>query len=289
MANFIERKGRVRKMKPVTMSLLLAVLIGLASIMSSQLGNAKTATIIGNDVSAEQLRPEVVEDFEKDNGWKIVPTPYDPTFVNSRVDQNIVNGKPGDLNDTPAKKIYGVRFQFKYPGYNFVTIFPPVLKDKDGKDVVDPVTRETIGPAIPLNGVVKKVSVWVMSQGKKYILEGYLRDWKGNTHRIIFKHRGLNGRMNPDLNFIGWRPMVAEVPIDLPQQITSYPKFKTLKFIKFIVRATPHTSTEPVYLFFDNLKILTNRFDVHFDGAEINTNWGKGLTKTDQIINKPNQ
>ncbi len=259
-----------------TISLVLAVFIAITGSTDTK---AKTKTIIGNDVSAYQLRPEVVEDFEKDNGWKIVPTPYDPTFVNSRADQNVVDGKPGDLGDTPAKKVYGVRFQFRYPGYNFVTIFPPILKEKDGKDALDPVTQEVIGPAVPLKGVVQKLSVWVMSQGKKYVLEGYIRDWKGNTHKVLFRYRDEDGRMRADLDFVGWRPMVADIPVDVPQEVSSFPKHKGLKFVKFIVRSTPHTNTEPVYLFFDQLKTLTNRFDVHFDGAEINTEWGDHLQK----------
>lgn len=274
------------------------VRVALIAAMLTVLGTGQAIfsqgfeTPIGTDVDSDQWKPVMLENFEKANGWKAVPTPYDPTYMQSRVDQKYVDGKPSSIQDTednPAKKVFGVKFQFRFPGYNFVTIFPPVVKDDEGKDAIDPVTKERIGPALPVPGVAKKFSVWVMSQGKKYKLEAYIRDWKGNSHRLIFKHK-KDGKMAADLDFVGWRPMIAEVPSHIPQEVDSYPKNKGLKFIKFIVRATPRTSTEPAFVFFDELKVLTNQFDVHFDGAEVSTDWGGKLSELKgRINNRPDQ
>ncbi len=295
-------KRLIQLQKTLFLLPLLAVTLMFLGADNLQ-SKSKVSTAIGNDVSQDQWRPVTLDPFEGpwkkgdrvfgpwdlEGPWKAVSTPYDPDQINSRVDQRYVDGKPGDLRDTPHKQVFGVKFQFRYPGYNFITVFPPVLKDKkDGSDALDPVTKERIGPAIPIPGIAKKLSVWVLSQGKKYVLEGYLRDWKGNTHRVLFKHRDVqDGKYKANLRFIGWRPMVAEVPVDIPQEIDSYPRNKGLKFIKFIVRATPHTSTEPAFVFFDQLKVLTNQFDVHFDGAQINVDWGGKLNPIKGRINTP--
>lgn len=218
--------------------------------------------------------PIPIEDFEKPSNWKGVPTPYDPNRINSLVDIRFIDGRPGDLGDLPARKVFGIKFQFRYPGYNFVTLFPPVLKDSDGNPILDTETQEKVGPAIVMPGRTRRVSVWVMSQGKDYTLEGYIRDWKGNSHKLKFG----------SLKYIGWRPLAADVPLSIPQAVGSYPQTKTLKFIKFIIRSTRRTSTEPVYIFIDQLKVLTNKFDVHFDGAEIDTSWGGTLSPVKGLL-----
>lgn len=265
-----------------TRSFVFMALLGAFLISSNGNILSQPKTLTGNDVSSNQLIPIPIEDFEKPMEWKSIATPYDPNKINSYADIKFVDGRPADLGDLPAKKVLGLKYQFRYPGYNFITLFPPTLRNPDGTPTLDAQSQEKIGPALEMPGRTRKISIWVMSEGKDYTLEGYIKDWQGNTHRINFG----------SLQYIGWRPLIAEIPSSIPQGIGSYPQTKTLKFIKFIIRSTRRTTTEPVFLFFDQLKVLTNKFDVHFDGAEVDRNWGsnlspvKGLLQATKPVNK---
>lgn len=294
-----DNMNNIRKTSIVLSISLFAVSLlgGIAFAKSSAV-----STAIGNDVNAQQLKAITVESWEctdADYGWevytdkdkRIPPTYYEGTdFKYNPKDSSAqamrqvktVNGAPGDLRDylKPDKnKLLGLKFRFTYPGYNEVTVRPPRNKkyevervrsyvtanDLDRKDYKKPESQREFKNAVytiygvELPGVVKKLSIWALGRGNEYTLEGWIEDWKGDSHIVKFG----------SLDFVGWRPLTADIPEYVPQDTNSYPQIKTLVFKQFKIRSTPQTSGETVYLFLDELKILSDTFEVNFDGAEV--------------------
>lgn len=266
---------------------------------------AGVETAIGNDVSESELRAVTVESWDRDYsgggyGWEVftdkdtkVRGPYQPVASNLQAEREVklIRGTPADIKYNIGKedvRILGVKFAFTFPGYNVVTIRPPAVdhyiierprpylneialaENYIAKSCYQDPSLSTIFRTqraqmvdcivgVELPGRVSKISVWVLGRGNEYTLEGWIEDWKGNTH--IFKFGSLD--------FVGWRPLTITIPKSIPQEVDSFPQIKTLVFKQFKIRSTPQTSLETVYLFFDELKILTNIFEPHFDGAQI--------------------
>lgn len=266
---------------------------------------AGVETAIGSDVTQNELRAITVESWDRDfsgggYGWEVITDkdtktkgPYQPVASNLLVEREVklIKGTPADIRYNIGKedvRILGVKFAFTFPGYNVVTIRPPAVdhfmverprpylnelalaenyqarscyQNPELSNVFKTQRAQMIDcvVGIELPGEVQKISVWVMGRGNEYTLEGWIEDWKGETHILKFG----------SLDFVGWRPLTVTIPKTIPQEVASYPQIKTIVFKQFKIRSTPQTSLETVYLFFDELRILTNIFEPYFDGAQI--------------------
>jgi hypothetical protein len=287
--------------KKITIGISIASILatGLVGFASAQKKGVKTSN--GNDLSANELRAITIETWDKtpwevftDKDQKEYPTypgasyKYENTLTNSQVVREVKlidGGYPRDIKyldlkqDKKDLKVLGIKFKFTYPGNNEVTIRPPRAKEFEvirprgfvsdnnltSKDQKTPVEKR--GPSevmdtiygIEFPGVAKAISVWVCGRGNDYDLEGWIEDYKGNTHILKFGNIG----------FVGWRPMTANIPASVPQFTDTYPASKTAVFKQFKIRSNPRSTGETVYLFMDELRILTDAFEVHFDGANL--------------------
>ncbi len=124
--------------------------------------------------------------------------------------------------------------------------------------------------AIQMPGRAKGISIWVHGRGNDYYLQAWVKDWTGETHILNFG----------SMNFVGWRPMKAFIPPYVPQSADSYPQTKVLKITRFAVLSGPEAPVEDVYVFFDQLKILTDTFEINFDGQELHKAFDGGQSKS---------
>lgn len=259
---------------------ILAVCAVMAYAFVPQSALSRIDTNVPPDISAEQLKAFVVEDFEdegkigNDEGWRISSVPRQITDESkkknnpvAKLEHKIIQGRPNDMrpdvwsanergikNDRvdKAQKVYGVHFRFKYPGYNSVHIEPPVNPELNP----DPNVKER---GIKLPGRARALSMWVHGRGADYDLEAWVNDYTGRTHILKFG----------SINFVGWRPLRTYIPVNIPQAVDTYPQTKYLKLVRLVLRATPNATTEDTYVFFDQLKLLTDDFEVNFDGQEL--------------------
>jgi hypothetical protein len=272
-------------------SFLPVLICSLAVIMSGILAPdsavSRLNTNVPADYSEDELKALVVEDFEKPADWVLETIPkknadakknpvpsLELKYVDSGPSDLIPEKWSADKKGMDKSRCLGLHFRFKYPGYNSVHLLPPpeVQWDEPAKKVLthDPRTgTEVQERAIQLPGRTKGVSMWVHGRGNDYTMECWLKDYKGDVH--ILKMGSVN--------FVGWRPMRVAVPVNIPQEIQSYPQTRVTKIVRFVIRANPNAGTEDIYLFFDQLKVLTDVFEVNFDGQNLHKAFEGGSGK----------
>lgn len=279
-------------------SAVIAAIVAFSGIAYAEKKGLKTTN--GNDLGANELKSITLETWDKTE-WEVftdkdseLPDNYGkkpykkdlPPSSQSMRQVKLLKGYPRDVKyldlnkDKDNSQVLAIKFHFTFPGNNEVTIRPPRTDDfkinrprmfinentfsseeakkaPDKRDTNNVNVQPIYGVELP--GVTKSMSVWVLGRGIDYNLEGWFEDYKGDTHIIKFG----------SVNFVGWRPMTAVIPANIPQFVEAYPATKSLVFKQFKLRSTPKTGGDVTYLFFDELKILTDTFDVHFDGANL--------------------
>jgi len=261
------------------------------AFIAPQIALSRLDTNVPADISEDELKALVVEDFEKviigDNAWNVKTTPKrftkDDTEKKlkmknpvSKLELKSVPGGPNDMAveewsltglGKTKEQCLGVNFQFKYPGTNSVHIIPPLeIQWKEKFPVLSynsALGKEVQEPGIELPGRAKAISLWVHGRGHPYDLELWLKDFKGDTH--ILKMGSVK--------FVGWRPMKADIPASVPQSYASYPQTRVTKIVRIVLRAQPNAHAaelmENTYFFFDQIKVLTDMYEVNFDGTEL--------------------
>ena len=292
---------KIKKNIVFIVSLCMAVCFVIS--LSLRDADSKFTTHIPGDVAENEVRALVVEDFEnikiaakvEDDGWFISSTPQEYTKGNeeTRKKKNpvlklmlkSVDGGPSDLKVEEAtsptglgkekKKVLGMNFQFRYPGSNnSVSIEPPFEVDwKERTPVLtyDPAMRKDVAQrALQLPGRIRAISIWVHGRGFPYTMELWIKDYKGEVHVL---------KKEP-VNFVGWKAITFDVPGFVPQTADTYPITRAPKLIRIVLRETTRiagersrsaaaNSTAAAYMFFDQIKVLTDTYEVYFDGQEL--------------------
>lgn len=292
---------------------ILTLCMAASFIINLSVKNAdsKIITNVPADVSGDETKALVVEDFEnlkvvqkvEDDGWFVSSTPKEFTKGDdeSKKRKNPVlsllikpiDSGPNDMKVEDAysptglgkekKKSLGLHFRFRYPGNNSVHLEPPLeidWKDRTPVKTYDQAMRKDVQErGIQLPGRAKAISMWVHARGFPYTMEVWVKDFKGDVH-ILEKQ---------SINFVGWRPMTFDIPDNMPQSSDTYPVTRTSKLVRIVIRevssvtgeysGTSTRNSSDVFVFFDQIKVLTDTYEVYFDGQDLHKSF-EGTTNT---------
>jgi len=150
--------------------------------------------------------------------------------------------------DAPPLRSFGIRGAFDRRGYNWIDLFPVLKEDSDAKPF-----------EIPIPGRVQSMDMWVWGANLKYYIEVYIRDYRGVVHTL---------RLG-DITFPGWRNLRVNIPTNIIQSRRTLPSYAGLTFVKFRIWTQPVERVDNFYIYFKQLKILTDMFEPLFDGNDL--------------------
>lgn len=215
----------------------------VAGMVFAQEAGDPDASMIGIE-SAQQLLKEVsVDRFEMEGFWRATMS-ADQGFSIARL---FVGGPAGkepipdeEGMDIPDENVLGVRVDFLRRGHSSFTIRP-------------------LRP-IPIEGITKTVSVWVVGRNFNHDITLLLQDFFGRNYEIYM------GR----LNFQGWRRLTVAIPpqsIDgrsgIIQRSYHYNNQMGVRITGFRIDTDPMQSFGSYYVYFDDLRAVTDLFAEH--------------------------
>jgi hypothetical protein len=146
----------------------------------------------------------------------------------------------------------GIWGKFDRRGYNWIDVYPSV--PGSGQNGEDPEPFE-----IPIPGRLQYLDMWVWGSNLNYYMEAYFRDYQGVVHTMYLG----------SLAYQGWKNLRIKIPTSIPQSKRVLPRYAGLTFVKFRIWTTPVERVDNFYVYFNQLKVLTDTFESLFDGDEL--------------------
>jgi hypothetical protein len=188
----------------------------------------------------QSLSEVSVDKFEMEGFWHSSIS-SDAGISVSRLFEGGPQNKPpiegeADLNISDSK-VLGTRIDFLRRGYTSLYV--------------------TADRPIPVEGIVKTVSVWVVGRNYNHRLNLLIQDFYGRNFEVYM------GR----LNFQGWKKLTAPIPPQqevgmngIVQQNYHYSNISGLKIIGFRIDCDPMEAYGAYYVYFDDLRAVTDLF-----------------------------
>ncbi|MDR0487347.1 MAG: flagellar filament outer layer protein FlaA [Treponema sp.] len=145
-------------------------------------------------------------------------------------------------------KSLGIHGRFDRQGYNWLDIYPVKADDSNEAPF-----------EIPIPGRVRNIDMWVWGSNLNYYIEVFLRDYQGVVHSLYLGN----------IAYTGWKDLRVNVPNTIPQSKRILPAYAGLTFVKFRVWTQPYERVGNFYIYFKQLKVLTDVFESLFDGNEL--------------------
>ena len=221
----------------ILIALFLVIAVGFVSAQD-EVGDPDSF-MLGIESAQQQLKEVSVEKFETDGFWYSTMS-SDEGYTATRLFFGSPNGKepiPDEEGmDIPDQYVLGTRVDFLRRGYNSFTIRP-------------------IRP-IPIEGVTKTVSMWVVGRNFNHDLSLLIQDFFGKNYEIYM------GK----LNFQGWKRLTVAIPpqtsdgLGVTQRSYHYNNQMGIRITGFRINCDPMESYGSYYIYFDDLRAVTDLF-----------------------------
>jgi len=149
-------------------------------------------------------------------------------------------------------KSLGIHGKFDRRGYNWIDVYP--VKVGSGGEDEDPEPFE-----IPVPGRIRYLDMWVWGSNLNYYMEAYFRDYQGVVYALPMGSLGHQG----------WKNLRVQVPTSIRQSRRVLPRLAGLTFVKFRIWTTPVERVDNFFIYFNQMKVLTDIFESIFDGDEL--------------------
>nr|AGS54371.1 putative flagellar filament outer layer protein FlaA [uncultured bacterium contig00015] len=211
------------------------------------------------DTVTSSLEAKILESFNGDEDAKYLWKAEASRFA-SKVDSvtypvlKFIDASPAAVygynrpSDAPPVRSLGINGKFDRNGYNWIDIYPVLADDPD-----------SLPAEIHVPGRVRNLDLWVWGSNYKYYIEVFLRDYRGVIHTL---------RLG-DISYQGWRNLNVNIPSNIIQARRTLPSYAGLTFVKFRIWTQPTERVDDFYIYFKNLKILTDTFETQFDGNDL--------------------
>lgn len=237
--------------------ILTALLVGLFLVASFGSLAAQAADNVGEpdpadigvDTAQQKLKEVSVSKFE-DAGFWSVGMSKDEGLVTLRR----LPGKPIDKEPIPDEVEAGI----EESDDNVLGIKVEYFKRGHSQFVLKPVRP------MPVEGITKTVSMWVVGRNSPHMLTLLLSDHFGNYAEVTM------GK----LNFTGWKKLTVAIPTSIVQRDYHYNNKMGLKIEGFRIDCDPKETYGSYYIYFDGLRATTDLFaEEHRDVDDMADNW----------------
>ena len=209
---------------------------------------------LGIETAQQFLREVSVDRFEQDGFWRTSISP-DQAFATSRLFVGSPMGKVPIPEEEGLgiqdKHVLGVRVDFLRRGHTSLVIYP-------------------MRP-LPIEGITKTVSVWVVGRNFNHDLYLMIEDFFGRPFELFM------GR----LNFQGWKRLTVAIPPQaedgwngIVQRNFHYNHHMGIQITGFRIRMCPWQARGSYFVYFDDLRAVTDLFaEHHRDPDDMPDNW----------------
>ncbi len=249
-------------MKKAIIALLCAVVAsGLAFAQANQpeLGTPD-ASRSGVETAQQKLKEVSIDKFEAAGFWDAYIS-ADEGYIQGRLfeggplakkDEPIADERNIDKEQKIADKfVFGIRTDFYARGNNEIRVIAK--------------------KPIPIEGITKTITIWVVGRNYNHELKIMLQDFFGNDFELPM------GK----LNFQGWKKLSVAVPPQNPdgksgivQRNYHYNSHMGIKIVGFKIECDPMEAYGTYYVYFDDLRAVSDLFaEDSRDEDDMNDGW----------------
>ena len=225
-------------MKRYIIIALFLVIAGALAFAQEEIGDADPYEL-GIDSAQQNLKEVSVDKFEHDGFWHSKMS-SDEGYTTSRLFAGAPAAKvpvPDEEElDIPDKYVLGTRVDYLRRGHSSFFIRP---------------TRP-----IPIEGITKTVSIWVVGRNFNHELNLLIQDFFGKDYEI---HMGR-------LNFQGWKKITVAIPPQtsgvngVTQRSYHYNNQMGIRITGFRIDCDLEETYGTYYVYFDDLRAVTDLF-----------------------------
>jgi hypothetical protein len=209
---------------------------------------------LGTEEAQQQLKEISVDKFEHEGYWTSFMS-SDSGYVTTRLFEGAPSAKEAipeeEGQDIPDKYVLGTRVDYLHRGHMSFVLRP--------------------NRPIPIEGITKIISVWVVGRNFNHSLTVLIEDFFGKPYELYM------GR----LNFQGWKQMKVAVPPQtedgtsgIVQRNYHYNTQMGIKIVGFRIDVDPMEALGSYYVYLDDLRAVSDLFaENNRDEDDMDDSW----------------